>query len=727
METLNDSIDNIRNLKKTFSKGKKDNNTHIKDFQTENMIHKIKNVKKKKKSKKYNFNNIEPLVDIHEKEPSDEIIEGFTEGYKEGRPKAKLYETGKGNYSDDMYEGGDNIYEGGGKTGSKKQSPGQRVKNAFSHGEKITYEIAKSIVKGLSSADLQTKNPYSEKDILVVKRYVDLCSSMFFASIAAFNWYLVTLYREPSVSGGFFKFPFKNVGPKDEDKDVTDDYLPEEEPFYPRMLPDFLRPTSEQVIYDKINKLDLFGNAEVIANIAAEASLESAATGGGNKPDYLIGGEGPGIDSSLDSMGSSLDSMGINPESMGVNPESMGVNPDKNKKKDEDQKKDDNVDDDDDDKPSNVYLMMLSIIHYFIKYAMAVPDIMWHIMRSFESWICNITIMSREKWYILFFVLATIIFHTMYAYIKQLIIDSVEMKFSFTSGTMLGLMAIVYGYHCWRGVNSIDWGKLMKKVKSMEFLFAWPLMFIVPGLLLISLIPGLLIAFLLSPGMAASFGCITILIMSFFPIIKFCRGNPVDFFRQYYKVDDHIREYHDMYPLRDDDPVFNKAIDEIITVFKTLYSIVDLFKVSWFADTGQDESYFRAFKWFFIFMFSTAISALVFVTKTIPASLFYVFAGVIGIAFIGILLKLSSALLTVLQSIMKTIHFGLRFFSIGVYKHLLPLSIIFIMVAALFDFDKSVENITLKSKLNLVSFIIIMSVVFFSFIGSILSKQVSPS
>ena len=254
METLNDSIDNIRNSKKTFRKGTKDNNTHIKDFQTENMIHKIKNIRKKKKTKKYNFNNIEPLVDIHEKEPSNHIIEGFTEGYKEGNPKPKLYEKGKGKFTSDMYEGGDNIYEGGGTDSSQKKNPGQRVKNIFSYGEKITYDIAKSIVKGLSSTDLQTKNPYSENDILIVKRYVDLCSSMFFASIAAFNWYLVTLYREPTIAGGFLKFPFKNVGPNDDDKDVNDDYLPEEEPFYPRMLPDFLIPTSEQVIYDKTRK-----------------------------------------------------------------------------------------------------------------------------------------------------------------------------------------------------------------------------------------------------------------------------------------------------------------------------------------------------------------------------------------------------------------------------------------------------------------------------------------
>ena len=47
--------------------------------------------KKKKKSKKYNFNNTEPLVDISETEPSDNVIEGFVEGYKEGNPKPVLH------------------------------------------------------------------------------------------------------------------------------------------------------------------------------------------------------------------------------------------------------------------------------------------------------------------------------------------------------------------------------------------------------------------------------------------------------------------------------------------------------------------------------------------------------------------------------------------------------------------------------------------------------------
>lgn len=704
METLNDSIDNIRNLKKTFSKGKPDNNTNIKDFQTENMIYKIKNVKKKKKSKKYNFNNIEPLVDIHETEPSDNVIEGFVEGYKEGNPKPVLYKEPKGKYENDMYEGGDDIYEGSNKDKVGSRSPGENVKELFAYGEKITYDIAKFIVKNLSSADMQTKNEYSEKDILVVKRYVDLCSSMLFASLAAFNWYLVTLYRETNVNGSYLKFPFKNVIP--EDDELKSDYLPEEEPFYPQMLPDFLRPRSERSIYMKTLELELFGEEE-------QAMLMSVANSQ-NPTDIPIPADMPPISGGSDEAQTDT---GADDSTPAVGMPKMPPLPPK-----DDKDTSEKIDEEAPEKTAKVLLMALTLLHYIIKYALAVPDIIWHIFRSFEKWICNITFMSREKWYILFFVAATYIFYTMYGFIKQMLMDAVDMKFSVTSGTMLMIMAVTYGFHTWRSIKSIDWKKLAEQVQSYQFIFAWPLMFIIPGLLLLSLIPGLLIAFLLSPGMAASFGCITLIILSFFPIIKFCKGNPMNFFTNYYKVDEHISEYHDMYPLRDDDPVFKQAIDDIVSSIKKIYGLVDLIKVSWFMETGQDESFFRTYKWLFVFTISSILTSLTFLLKTVPPALFYVVTFIIGLAAIGILYSLANSLLVVLKVVMKTIHFGLRFFSINIYKYLLPLSLVFVLLISMIDYSESIKNITLRSKLNLLSMITIMAVVFFSFIGNILKN-----
>lgn len=716
METLNDSIDNIKILKKTFSKGKPDNNTNIKDFQTENMIYKIKNVKKKKKSKKYNFNNIEPLIDIHETETSDNVIEGFVEGYKEGNPKPVLYKEPKGKYEKDMYEGGDDIYEGSNKDKIGSRSPGENVKELFSYGEKITYDIAKFIVKNLSSADMQTKNEYSETDILVVKRYVDLCSSMLFASLAAFNWYLVTLYRETNVNGSYLKFPFKNVTP--EDDELKSDYLPEEEPFYPQMLPDFLRPRSERSIYMKTLELELFGEEEqdMLMSVANSQNSDDMPPipGGGN----IYGGdEAPSDNNNVDT--------GSNDSSEGADAradEGSGGPPKMPLPPKDDKDTSEKVEEDSPEKTAKVLLMALTLLHYFIKYALAVPDIIWYIFRSFEKWICNITFMSREKWYILFFVIATYVFYTMYGFIKQLLMDAVDMKFSLTSGTMLMIMALTYGYHTWRSIKSVDWKKLAQQVQSYQFIFAWPLMFIIPGALLLSLIPGLLIAFLLSPGMAASFGCITLLILSFFPIIKFCKGNPMNFFTNYYKVDEHISEYHDMYPLRDDDPVFKQAIDDIISSIKKIYGLVDLIKVSWFMETGQDESFFRSYKWLFVMVISGILSSLTFLLKTVPPALFYVVTFIIGLASIGILYSLASSLLVVLKVVMKTIHFGLRFFSINIYKYLLPLSFIFVLLVSMMDYSESIKNITLRSKLNLLSMITIMAVVFFSFIGNILKN-----
>ena len=463
METLNDSIDNIRNLKKTFSKGKPNNNTNIKDFQTENMIYKIKNVKKKRKSKKYNFNNIEPLVNIHETEPSDNVIEGFIEGYKEGNPKPVLYKKPKGKYENDMYEGGDNIYEGSNKDKIGSRSPGENVKELFAYGEKITYDIAKFIVKNLSSADMQTKNEYSEKDILVVKRYVDLCSSMLFASLAAFNWYLVTLYRETNVNGSYLKFPFKNVIP--EDDELKDDYLPEEEPFYPQILPDFLRPRSERSIYMKTLELELFGEEE-------QAMLMSVANSQ-NPGDAPIPADTPPISGGSDEAQTDTNVDDSTPAS-GTEPTGMPKMPPPPKDEKDTSKK---IDEDTPEKTAKVLLMALTLLHYIIKYALAVPDIIWHIFRSFEKWVCNITFMSREKWYILFFIAATFIFYTMYDFIKQMLMDAVNMKFSLTSGTMLMIMAITYGFHTWRSIKSIDWKKLAEQVQSYQFnvYYTWTL------------------------------------------------------------------------------------------------------------------------------------------------------------------------------------------------------------------------------------------------------------
>ena len=59
----------------------------------------------------------------------------------------------------------------------------------------------------------------------------------------------------------------------------------------------------------------------------------------------------------------------------------------------------------------------------------------------------------------------------------------------------------------------------------------------------------------------------TLIILSFFPIVKFCKGNPMNFL-QIIKVDEHISEYHDMY--HDDDPVFKQAIDDIVSSIKKI-------------------------------------------------------------------------------------------------------------------------------------------------------------
>ena len=85
--------------KKTFSKEPVHNTS---EFQIENMKHKIRTVKKKKK-KMYNFKNIEEFASVHD----DVIVDASNNNVIEGLPTNPIAK-----FSDDDFEGGkDDIYE----------------------------------------------------------------------------------------------------------------------------------------------------------------------------------------------------------------------------------------------------------------------------------------------------------------------------------------------------------------------------------------------------------------------------------------------------------------------------------------------------------------------------------------------------------------------------------------------------------------------------------------
>ena len=168
---------NDNSTRKTFS----ETNNKL-NFQTENMVHKIKTVHKKKK--KHNYKNIETLENIHDTyhdndQESKPIVEGLAV-----LPVAT--------FSEDDWTKTDDIYEGGGKTSTptKKLSASDIITNMYDFVNNLTTKTAETIVKLLSG-----KTP-NDADIPIVKKYVCWSLSIVAASIAVFNWVFLMFYKE---------------------------------------------------------------------------------------------------------------------------------------------------------------------------------------------------------------------------------------------------------------------------------------------------------------------------------------------------------------------------------------------------------------------------------------------------------------------------------------------------------------------------------------------------
>jgi len=168
---------NDNSTSKTFS----ETNNKL-NFQTENMVHKIKAVHKKKK--KHNYKNIEQLENIHDTNDSssserEPIIEGLAV-----LPVAT--------FSEDDWTNPDDIYEGGGQNNAptKKFSAVDIINATYDSVNNLTTKIAEIIVKIFSGKNRK------DADILVVKKYVCWSLSIIAASIAVFNWVFLMFYKE---------------------------------------------------------------------------------------------------------------------------------------------------------------------------------------------------------------------------------------------------------------------------------------------------------------------------------------------------------------------------------------------------------------------------------------------------------------------------------------------------------------------------------------------------
>ena len=168
---------NDNSSRKTFSET---NNTL--NFQTENMVQKIKTVHKKKK--KHNYKNIEPLENIHdtnndsfpEREP---IIEGLA-----------VFPVAT--FSEDDWTKADDIYEGGNKSNplTTKLSLADIINAMYEYVNNLTTKTAETIVKVLSV------KKHKSSDIPIIKKYVCWSLSIGAASIAVFNWVFLMFYKE---------------------------------------------------------------------------------------------------------------------------------------------------------------------------------------------------------------------------------------------------------------------------------------------------------------------------------------------------------------------------------------------------------------------------------------------------------------------------------------------------------------------------------------------------
>ena len=171
MEKMNNTE---KKSKKTFSKDPVHNTS---EFQVENMKHKIKSVKKKKK-KMYNYKNIEELENIHDNDvdsSNDKIIEGMP-------PTNPIAQ-----FTDDDFEGGeDDIYEPDNspsseapksdKKGTEEKSTKETINDFFSNPDKFGDNVVEALIRGFSVENVP------EKDKEIIKNYI----YSFFSIIIAF-------------------------------------------------------------------------------------------------------------------------------------------------------------------------------------------------------------------------------------------------------------------------------------------------------------------------------------------------------------------------------------------------------------------------------------------------------------------------------------------------------------------------------------------------------------
>uniref|UniRef100_A0A6C0KIP5 Uncharacterized protein n=1 Tax=viral metagenome TaxID=1070528 RepID=A0A6C0KIP5_9ZZZZ len=157
------------------------------NFQTMNMIYKIKNIKKSKKPKPENYKKIEAFDTILVNEP---IIEGAKNKSDIGKKKSDVAVDDPNflGLPDKDYDGVDTPDKGVSDDPRKQLKAG--VDQIFKKIDKFNYEKAKFVSIAFSGS----KNP-SENDVNIVKKYIAWFETILFSYFACYNWFFLMYYR----------------------------------------------------------------------------------------------------------------------------------------------------------------------------------------------------------------------------------------------------------------------------------------------------------------------------------------------------------------------------------------------------------------------------------------------------------------------------------------------------------------------------------------------------
>jgi len=183
------------------------------NFQVEHMIQKIKKIKSTKKKKTgENYKNIEPLVNIYDKDEDENEKEDENENEKKGSNKKKATKERKpspgsppivegymdSSLNDNSKWYGDDPVNDNGNAGVESVADKlvQYVNIVYDFFDMMLFKIAELIAKLFSMGNVDDVN-----DIIIVKRNVGWFFSIVLAWFVVFNWFYVSYYKNAAGKG----------------------------------------------------------------------------------------------------------------------------------------------------------------------------------------------------------------------------------------------------------------------------------------------------------------------------------------------------------------------------------------------------------------------------------------------------------------------------------------------------------------------------------------------